>query len=78
MLKNELPIPYVFYQIEYFIKKPKRKVLKKIFYWEANDDNFIVNFCYNNGAGMIKKISKKELEQIKKQYKNKVKKTKDF
>jgi phosphoribosylaminoimidazole (AIR) synthetase len=59
-------------KIKYKLEKTKRKILEKILYWESNDGNYIVNFCYNNGVGMIKKVSKKQFEQIKEQYKNKI------
>jgi len=60
--------------IKYKLEKPKKKVLEKILYWESNDGNYIINFCYNNGVGMIKKVSKKHLKQIKEKYKNKLEK----
>jgi phosphoribosylaminoimidazole (AIR) synthetase len=59
-------------KIKYKLERPKRKILEKILYWKANDGNYIVNFCYNNGVGMIKKVSKNQFEKIKKQYKNKI------
>jgi phosphoribosylaminoimidazole (AIR) synthetase len=60
--------------IKYKLEKPKKKVLEKILYWVSNDGNYIINFCYNNGVGMIKKVSKKHLKQIKEKYKNKLEK----
>jgi phosphoribosylaminoimidazole (AIR) synthetase len=65
-------------KIKYLIEKPNKKILEKILYWESNDGNYIVNFCYNNGVGMIKKVSPKHLERIKEQYKDKVEKAEEL
>jgi hypothetical protein len=65
-------------KIKYKLEKPRKKILEKILYWKSNDGNYIVNFCYNNGVGLIKKVSEKQFRIIKEQYKNKVEKVNEF